>query len=144
LGRAFSGRVGALFRLDGAADDGTVEVADYHDFAADDDLDVADVPTEPVDADPPPPGIDEPTVTVPDPDADTPGGPYDQDRDAAVFATAAAATGTASQLETDLAGPRTRRAWKLPPRKLLQRAGSQQVDKTAISERGRTLEHALA
>ncbi len=144
LGRAFSGRVGALFRLDGTADDGTVEVADYHDFAADDDLDVADAPTEPVDADPPPPGIDEPTVRVPDSDEDTPGGPYDQDRDAAVFATTDAATGTASQLEIDLAGPRTRRAWKLPPRKLLQRAGSQQVDKTAISERGRTLEHALA
>jgi S-DNA-T family DNA segregation ATPase FtsK/SpoIIIE len=48
------------------------------------------------------------------------------------------------QLEIDL-GPGARRsAWKLPPLKLLGRAGSQSVDRAAIEETGRTLEHALA
>lgn len=34
--------------------------------------------------------------------------------------------------------------WKLPPSKLLDRSGSQAVDRTAVEETGRRLEHALA
>ena len=54
------------------------------------------------------------------------------------------ADGPAQQLEIGL-GPVTKRsAWKLPPVKLLERSGAQQVDRKSIEETGRTLENALA
>ena len=74
---------------------------------------------------------------------------YDQDLDAAPGAparkgAAAKATGPTEQLQIDL-GPAVRpSAWKLPPLKLLSRAGAQSVDRKLIEETGRTLEHALA
>ncbi len=56
----------------------------------------------------------------------------------------AKATGPTEQLQIDL-GPAVRpSAWKLPPLKLLSRAGAQSVDRKLIEETGRTLEHALA
>jgi S-DNA-T family DNA segregation ATPase FtsK/SpoIIIE len=74
---------------------------------------------------------------------------YDQDLDAvpggpAHKGAAAKATGPTEQLQIDL-GPAVRpSAWKLPPLKLLSRAGAQSVDRKLIEETGRTLEHALA
>lgn len=137
VGRAFSRRVGALFRLDGAVDE-PVEVTGYAAFA--DEGPDEEVPDEERDT----------TLVLPDSDtfpdavgeATAVDGPYDQDRDHQPLEP----IGEASQLEIDLEGqaPKRRRAWKLPPRKLLQRAGAQQVDKDAIAERGHMLEHALA
>jgi len=84
-----------------------------------------------------------------------PGQPYDQDVDrtdqharpaaaTAAAPTAEAGTGPKGQLQIDLGPAAQRTAWKLPPMKLLNRSGAQQVDKAAIKETGQTLEHALA
>ncbi|MBS1847915.1 MAG: DNA translocase FtsK 4TM domain-containing protein, partial [Actinobacteria bacterium] len=51
---------------------------------------------------------------------------------------------TATQLQIDLERSTPRRPWKLPPSRLLERSGAQQVDRGAIRERGELLEHALA
>ncbi|MCC5952594.1 MAG: DNA translocase FtsK 4TM domain-containing protein [Acidimicrobiia bacterium] len=51
---------------------------------------------------------------------------------------------TPEQLEIDL-GPQVRASpWKLPPAKVLSRAGRHEVDRAAVEGRGRTLERALA
>jgi S-DNA-T family DNA segregation ATPase FtsK/SpoIIIE len=85
-----------------------------------------------------------------------PGQPYDQDVDrtdeharptigaAVPSPTAEAGSGPKGQLQIDLGPAVQRTAWKLPPMKLLNRSGAQQVDKAAIKETGQTLEHALA
>jgi S-DNA-T family DNA segregation ATPase FtsK/SpoIIIE len=48
------------------------------------------------------------------------------------------------QLDLDLGPGAAPSAWKLPPAKLLNRVGSQAVDRKAVEETGRHLEHALA
>jgi S-DNA-T family DNA segregation ATPase FtsK/SpoIIIE len=48
------------------------------------------------------------------------------------------------QLEIDLGPAAKASPWRLPPLSLLSRSGSQQVDRRAIEETGRTLEKALA
>jgi S-DNA-T family DNA segregation ATPase FtsK/SpoIIIE len=48
------------------------------------------------------------------------------------------------QLEISLPPGTQASNWKLPPAKLLDRSGSQTVDRTAVEETGRRLEHALA
>jgi S-DNA-T family DNA segregation ATPase FtsK/SpoIIIE len=48
------------------------------------------------------------------------------------------------QLDLDLGPGAAPSAWKLPPAKLLTRVGSQAVDRKAVEETGRHLEHALA
>ncbi|QXC62414.1 DNA translocase FtsK [Aquihabitans sp. G128] len=48
------------------------------------------------------------------------------------------------QLEISLPPGTQPSNWKLPPSKLLDRSGSQAVDRTAVEETGRRLEHALA
>jgi DNA segregation ATPase FtsK/SpoIIIE, S-DNA-T family len=48
------------------------------------------------------------------------------------------------QLEIDLGPAAKASPWRLPPMSLLGRSGSQQVDRRAIEETGRTLEKALA
>jgi S-DNA-T family DNA segregation ATPase FtsK/SpoIIIE len=154
-GRAIRRSVGSMFRLDPAGsteptgsagsarggDPGTVEVADYHDL-----IRSAEPEVDPFDEPDAPEVFDAPTAT----DDDPAGSPtlYDQDRDSGATPTAATAgvvdTGPGSQLQIDLAPATPRRSWKLPPKKLLERSGSQQVDKSAIRERGEALEHALA
>ena len=52
--------------------------------------------------------------------------------------------GPAEQLEIALPPGAQASAWKLPPSKLLDRSGSQAVDRTLVEETGRNLEHALA
>lgn len=145
-GRVISRRVGALFRLDGRDTDAPVEVTDYRDLIGgatfddgypdgDGDGDGAATAADLLDDD----TDDGPTTS------ERPTGPYDQDRDTRVGGGAVAiAPGEAAQLSIDLDAPKRQRSWKLPPRKLLQRAGAQSVDKGAIAQRGRTLEHALA
>ncbi|MEO9224618.1 MAG: DNA translocase FtsK [Acidimicrobiales bacterium] len=59
-------------------------------------------------------------------------------------AAAEAATGPAQQLEMGLGPAAKRSAWKIPPVKLLERSGAQQVNRKSIEETGRTLENALA
>ena len=49
-----------------------------------------------------------------------------------------------TQLEIALPPGTQPSAWKLPPAKLLDRSGSQSVDRKAVEETGRRLEHALA
>ncbi|MGH9111641.1 MAG: DNA translocase FtsK [Acidimicrobiales bacterium] len=49
-----------------------------------------------------------------------------------------------TQLEIDLGPAAKASPWRLPPMSLLDRSGSQQVDKRVIEETGRTLEKALA
>jgi DNA segregation ATPase FtsK/SpoIIIE, S-DNA-T family len=51
---------------------------------------------------------------------------------------------SAEQLEIDLGPAAKASPWRLPPLSLLSRSGSQQVDRRAIEETGRTLEKALA
>lgn len=144
-GSAFRQAIGSLFRLDPADasehDDvapSEIEVVDFNDALPDETE--ADAVVEPV----------EPTIVEPTQ-------PYDQDVDRtdqhdrpepagveSAEKTVAAAAGPQEQLQIDL-GPATQRvAWKLPPMKLLNRSGAQQVDKAAIKETGQTLEHALA
>jgi DNA segregation ATPase FtsK/SpoIIIE, S-DNA-T family len=48
------------------------------------------------------------------------------------------------QLEIDLGPAAKASPWRLPPMSLLERSGSQQVDRRVIEETGRTLEKALA
>ncbi|WCO65387.1 DNA translocase FtsK [Iamia majanohamensis] len=48
------------------------------------------------------------------------------------------------QLEIDLGPGAAPSAWKLPPAKVLTRVGAQSVDRKAVEEVGRHLEHALA
>lgn len=148
-GRAIGRSVGAMFRLDSAGstasthtgDPAAVEVADYNDL-----IRTAEPEADPFDEVDTPEESDAPTVT----DDDAGGAPtlYDQDRDPGAAPAPAPAgvvdTGPGSQLQIDLAPTTPRRAWKLPPKKLLERSGSQQVDKSAIRERGEALEHALA
>jgi S-DNA-T family DNA segregation ATPase FtsK/SpoIIIE len=56
----------------------------------------------------------------------------------------AAPTGPATQLEMEVGPAGKRSAWKLPPVTLLDRSGSQRVDKGAVEAAGRLLEDALA
>ena len=63
-----------------------------------------------------------PKAAVPDPDPESP----------------------PEQLEISLPPGTQPSTWKLPPAKLLDRSGSQAVDRTAVEETGRRLEHALA
>jgi S-DNA-T family DNA segregation ATPase FtsK/SpoIIIE len=53
-------------------------------------------------------------------------------------------TGPATQLEMEVGPAGRRSAWKLPPLALLERSGSQRVDKGAVEAAGRLLEDALA
>lgn len=83
---------------------------------------------------------------------------YNQDDDLAPEATGSAAGttstkrgrelaatgGPSEQLEMKLGPSAKGSAWKLPPMKLLDRSASQQVDRRAIADTGRTLENALA
>ena len=55
----------------------------------------------------------------------------------------AAVEGTQLEIELGPAGAGAR-AWKLPPLNLLQRSGTQEVDKAAVEAAGRVLEEALA
>ena len=147
-GNAFRQAFGSLFRLDAETvrsgdetrftpESGEIEVVDFADAVAPVDPAADLAPTEVV-------AETDPLETV---------GLYDQDVDptgpiaspATVPDALVSKVGaTGKQLEIDL-GPATRRAvWKLPPMKLLNRAGAQQVDKAAIKETGKTLEHALA
>jgi DNA segregation ATPase FtsK/SpoIIIE, S-DNA-T family len=52
--------------------------------------------------------------------------------------------GLAQQLAIDLGAAAKSSAWKLPPANVLDRTSSQQVDRRAVEETGRTLERALA
>jgi S-DNA-T family DNA segregation ATPase FtsK/SpoIIIE len=52
--------------------------------------------------------------------------------------------GPGEQLAINLGPAAKGSAWKLPPVTLLERSGSQQVDRRAVEETGRTLERALA
>jgi S-DNA-T family DNA segregation ATPase FtsK/SpoIIIE len=73
--------------------------------------------------------------------------PFDQDRakiSKAKGAKAVAPDGPTEQLEIGLGPAAKRSAWKVPPLKLLERSGAQQVDRKSIEETGRTLENALA
>ena len=63
-------------------------------------------------------------------------------RAAAVVDTAAEQAPT--QLEIELPPGTKPSAWKLPPMKLLDRSGSQSVDRSEVEEVGHRLEHALA
>ncbi len=92
----------------------------------------------------------QPTVVAP--------GFYDQDQDgeapakpkrvrkakAAVVDPDGVPDGPPEQLEIALPPGVQPSAWKLPPANLLTRSGSQAVDRTAVEETGRRLEHALA
>jgi S-DNA-T family DNA segregation ATPase FtsK/SpoIIIE len=51
---------------------------------------------------------------------------------------------TGEQLAIDLGPAAAPPVWKLPPRKLLERAEAQEVDRRLVEEQGRTLESALA
>jgi S-DNA-T family DNA segregation ATPase FtsK/SpoIIIE len=53
-------------------------------------------------------------------------------------------TGESEQLAINLGSAVKGSAWKLPPVTLLERSGSQQIDRKAVEETGRTLERALA
>jgi hypothetical protein len=53
-------------------------------------------------------------------------------------------TGESEQLAINLAARSRARRGKLPPVTLLERSGSQQIDRKAVEETGRTLERALA
>ena len=55
-----------------------------------------------------------------------------------------APTGPAEQLAIDLGPGAKPSAWRLPPAKLLDRSGSQSVDRRSVEDTGRRLEHALA
>jgi S-DNA-T family DNA segregation ATPase FtsK/SpoIIIE len=145
-GSAFRQAFGSLFRLEqtGAptgVDGGpeAVEVVDFNDA----------LPEPARESEPDGAAAVEPTHVVP-------GQPYDQDVDrtdeharptigaAVPSPTAEAGSGPKGQLQIDLGPAVQRTAWKLPPMKLLNRSGAQQVDKAAIKETGQTLEHALA
>jgi len=82
---------------------------------------------------------DEPTVVVFDQDAfDAAAAPPTEP------APSAGEEARTEQLEISL-GPGARRSpWKLPPAKLLNRTGSQQVDRALVEETGHNLERALA
>ena len=86
---------------------------------------------------------------------------YDQDADPAVttdggrtrrsrrskapdIAAEAEGSGASEQLAIALPPGVQPSAWKLPPAKLLDRTGNQAVDRKAVEETGRSLEHALA
>ncbi len=73
-------------------------------------------------ADAKPKRVRKPRAVLPPPDPDTP----------------------PEQLEIALPPSVQASNWKLPPAKLLVRSGSQAVDRTAVEETGRRLEHALA
>lgn len=141
VGRGAGGLVGSMFRLDPVSADSAPRAGDGIAIggiaASPDPDDTEDWPIEDAEE----PGDPDEPVTI----------PYDQDRDAvataepgAVGTVAAADTGPGEQLQIALAPTRAKRTWKLPPRKLLERSGAQQVDRAAIEERGHTLEHALA
>ncbi len=143
---AFRQAIGSLFRLEqtagsaSAGDDGDVAVVDFNDALpetvavtdadADNDVEAAD--------DAPP--VTERAAHLYDQDVDR----TDEQPRPTVPDVAPEATGPGSQLQIDL-GPAVRpTAWKLPPLKVLNRTGAQQVDKAAIREAGEMLEHALA
>jgi S-DNA-T family DNA segregation ATPase FtsK/SpoIIIE len=58
--------------------------------------------------------------------------------------TAAEAPAETEQLAIDLGPAAKGSPWKLPPLSLLERSGSQEVDRKAVAERGRVLEAALS
>ncbi|MCU1353495.1 MAG: FtsK/SpoIIIE family proteinFtsk gamma protein, partial [Acidimicrobiales bacterium] len=100
--------------------------------------------------------LDGPTIVLPGDDARVAGGLYDQDLDPdapkpkRTRKPKAAATAPldpsapVEQLEIDLGPGAKPSAWKLPPQNLLDRSGSQSVDRALVAETGRSLEHALA
>ena len=65
-------------------------------------------------------------------------------RKTAVVADVAEDSGPAEQLEIELGPAAKPSVWKLPPVTLLERSGTQQIDRKAVEETGRTLEKSLA
>ncbi|CAN5734827.1 DNA translocase FtsK [soil metagenome] len=134
VGGAARRAVGQLFQIGGQGAEAEVEGPSF----SGPDLDLRD-------------GV-EPTVVAP--------GFYDQDTDADPDAVPAKAKRPRKAKPTLLPGPDPESPpeqleislppgtqpsnWKLPPSKLLDRSGSQAVDRTAVEETGRRLEHALA
>ncbi|MCU1455313.1 MAG: ftsK, partial [Acidimicrobiales bacterium] len=122
VGGAVRRAVGTLFRIgEGAADGPAVGRSDDGPVIAgdvyDQDLDPAPTPPKAKRARPS-------KVPMPAPDAD-PNVPV-------------------QQLEIDLGPGAKPSAWKLPPIKLLDRSGSQAINRQLVEETGRSLEHALA
>jgi S-DNA-T family DNA segregation ATPase FtsK/SpoIIIE len=147
-GNAARRALGSMFRLEGEPGGATVAAPDGADDGdlRFDGLHTAGDTSTGVDADAADEAEADGTIVLPAP-ADP--AVYDQDLDGAAGsgrgkAAPAEATGPTEQLQIDL-GPAVRpSAWKLPPLKLLSRAGAQSVDRKLIEETGRTLEHALA
>ena len=148
-GGKFREVVASLFRLDPSAmgtggvshDEGDVEVVDFNDRLRDarESMPVPGPMSEVVTD-----VSEDPTDVVPydqDIDASRDGADVDEQLETAKAVDPVAPT---RQLQIDLGPAAKAVVWKLPPMKLLNRTGAQQVDKAAIKETGQTLEHALA
>ncbi len=149
-GSALRRGVSSLFRLEPVDDVdgyGSADGVGVDDYA--DDLDEIDL--RGLSDDEPAPSLDEDGLGAAAGEVGEVGGSasvFDQDAhpqsDPPVPAGDLVPTGPGEQLQIKL-GPAARRSgWKLPPLKLLERASAQQVDRAAVEETGRTLEHALA